>query len=487
MTRVVLANRAWLPEHGVSSSLLDGYYYEKIEHQRDEDLGIWEDVVVGIDLVVDSKNRRRLGFPRGDLPKLLSHLRPPYHVIDRRAVSPLGFDLLLNPKVRKDDRWPEQYELLQRWLRVGGGVIKAPAASGKSVIGVAAVCRTGLRTLFLFDQKAFLKQWLEEFYKHTNLAELEEFSGESLAGWFKGRRLFPITFCTFQKLQSQRTRQFMWDHRDYFGMVICDETHHVAARTNRNAVLLFNPLILGGVTATPHRKDKLEGIYFDVLGPIVASGGSEQLNPLMRLVYTGFEVQTNPYKPDFAQFGGFLNQMVKDKRRNDTIIRKVGMNLLEEQRCVLIVSERVRHCHKLRDMLSKHYNRDRIVVTTGDTPERNKIYKLVDKGKFNVLIASKVIDEGVNVNRLDTLHLATPTASRNRAEQRLGRIRRPFPGKRRPLGYDYIDEGHGSIFGAARARQIVYSEIGAMVVDDRTGLVVKVRQKRKGGRRGRRR
>jgi len=301
------------------------------------------------------------------------------------------------------------------------------------------------------------------------------------AGQRKYLTLWPITFATFQQLNTRRVKKFMRQHRDYFGMVICDETHHVASPTYRDAVLMFNPLVLGGVTATPFRKDELEHVYFDVLGPITASGGSEQLNPLVWLEHTGFEVQPNPHRADHVQFVLFLGQIAKSRSRNERIVRHVLRNM-RKGRCPLIVSERVEHCYKLAKMIGEAWSPDRVAVAVGETKDRKSLYKGVDHGRYDCLIASKVIDEGVNVIRLDTLHLATPLASRSRIEQRLGRIRRPYTpqmerrwGKKpRPVVYDYIDEGHGTMTGSSYARQQVYAQIGAEVKDRRTGLVVRV-------------
>jgi len=481
---ITVTNRAWIRESLVPNALLDDFYYETTEKVQD-DAGIWVDAPVPIDLVADSKCGRYLGFPRGNLTKVLDHFDGPW-IVDKRSIAPLGFPLELNATVEDDPRWPEQAELLDQWYAAGGGVLKAPAGSGKSVIGVAMTCHLGLRTLFLFDRRDFRDQWLEEFHTHTNLADCEQIAGEVLAGAFKaGNRkylkLWPITFATFQQLNTRRVKKFMREHRDYFGMVICDETHHVASPTYREAVLNFNPYVLGGVTATPERRDELEDVYYDVLGPITASGGSEQLNPLVWIVYTGFEVTPNPYRADHVQFTLFLNQIAKSKSRNQLIVRNV-LRHLNKGRCPLIVSERVDHCHKLAKMLGDAWDRDRIAVAVGATKDRKSLYKGIDHGRYDCLIASKVIDEGVNVIRLDTLHLATPLASRARIEQRSGRIRRPYTEemvrrwgrKPRPEIWDYVDEGHGTMHGSGYARRQVYAKIGAEVRDRRTGLVINV-------------
>jgi superfamily II DNA or RNA helicase len=486
---ITLTNRAWIPKRDVSNKLLDEFYYEGTRKVLDE-FGIWIDEPVPIDLVADSKCGRYLGFPRGNLPKLLRHFDDPT-ILDKRSIATLGFPLQLNVAVADDPRWTEQVELLASWYEAGGGVLKAPAGSGKSVLGVALTCHLGLRTLFLFDRKDFRDQWLEEFHKHTNLSDVEHVAGMPLAGALRGGgrktlKLWPITFATFQQLHTRRVRQFMQENRNYFGMVITDECHHVASPTYRDAVLTFNPLVLGGVTATPTRKDELQGVYYDVLGPITVSGGSEQLKPLVWLVYTGFEVRPNPHRADHVQFTLFLNQIATDRDRNALIVSNVRKHL-EKGRCPLIVSDRVKHCQILAQLIGKFWNPDRIAVAIGETKERKNIYRGIDHGRYDCLIASKVIDEGVNVIRLDSLHIATPLASRSRIEQRVGRIRRPYTeimlnrwgDKPRPEVYDYLDEGHGVIYGAARIRQQVYAQIGAEVRDRRTGIVVKLMPKKR--------
>jgi superfamily II DNA or RNA helicase len=202
------------------------------------------------------------------------------------------------------------------------------------------------------------------------------------------------------------------------------------------------------------------------------------MDPTVYLHYTGFEVNPNKYYPDFAQWGLFLKQMSRDKNRNHLIVQNVAREV-NKGRCVLVISEVVKHCYHLRDLLAERIDYERIAVATGQTRNREVVYKDVNRGHYDVLIASKVIDEGVSIERLDTCHLATPTASRARAEQRPGRIRRPLPGKKDPVVHDYIDEGHGMIYGSARIRMNVYKLIGAKMIDARTGAEVRVQPGRR--------
>jgi len=180
------------------------------------------------------------------------------------------------------------------------------------------------------------------------------------------------------------------------------------------------------------------------------------------LVPTGASVRANPYFNDWAQWNIFLSQLIKNEDRNKLICKNVIKDL-KKGRCILVVSDRVQHCFILENMLVTDFGiaPSSIVVVVGQTIDRKKIYDAVNDGQYDILIASKVIDEGINIQRLDTLHIATPLGSKPRVEQRVGRIRRPKLGKLRPLIYDYLDGGHGQIYGAARSRTKVYYAIGA--------------------------
>lgn len=54
---------------------------------------------------------------------------------------------------------------------------------------------------------------------------------------------------------------------DEFGLIICDEAHHAAARTYRDIFGYFHPEKLIGFTATPNRGDKvrLDTVFQDII------------------------------------------------------------------------------------------------------------------------------------------------------------------------------------------------------------------------------
>lgn len=458
------------------TSLLHAYYYitkHWVKEDPDDYQSAWSEIDRGIDLVKNG-TKNRVGLPRGDLKKITDVLTPSrFELQDYRTIFPLDFDFALHDYVSQDDRYPAQLELLKQWLIAGGGVVQAPAASGKSIIGVMATQATGQRTLCLFDRKDFLFQWHKEFCKHTNLEQVEREAGRQLMGVYSGTECWPITFATFQSLQTPRGSLFRQQHRDAFGLIIVDECHHLPAKTYRDTVMSFNPLLFLGVTATPVRKDGLEGILYDILGPLAATGGAEQLNPIVFIHRTAATVKTHKGLPDFAQWGYFLSQLAKDKIRNQLLVEYLVKDF-NDGRCILGISERVNHLSTLKSLLANHIDPAKIAIVHGGTPDRERLYEQVENGRYQILLASKVIDEGVNITRLDTLHLLLPFGSKGaRCEQRVGRIRRKHPDKKRPLVRDYLEVANTRLYGAAKGRLNVYNTIGAEVIDAKTKMILK--------------
>ena len=72
--------------------------------------------------------------------------------------------------------------------------------------------------------------------------------------------------------------------------------------------------------------------------------------------------------------------------------------------------------------------------------EREQAIEDMRSGKKHFLFASyKLAKEGLDIPRLDRLHLATPQKDYAIIVQSVGRIARTFDGKEQPICYDYVD------------------------------------------------
>ena len=70
---------------------------------------------------------------------------------------------------------------------------------------------------------------------------------------------------------------------------------------------------------------------------------------------------------------------------------------------------------------------------------RREAISAVDQGRIQVLFATKLADEGLDIQRLNRLFLTCPIRSKNKVNQQIGRIMRTFPGKKDAIVYDFKD------------------------------------------------
>lgn len=419
-------------------------------------------------------------FSRGDLGKL-SRVFSDFEIVDERAAPPMGIPLTFGGPTENPEAFgvdpdrvitalrPIQERILREWLDHGYGIIKAPTASGKSVMLCWLIAHLGVKTLLLSHERRHLKVLQERLYEATNLGELETEAGEPLLGYFKrGKGDFPITLSTFQAFNSKLGKKALGDIKDNFGLIWVDECHHSGASTYHWVFSGFNSFYRGGTTATPTRKDKLHFAIYNTLGPVVAESKVEQLACKVTWVRTGIAVPPWIMRRMYP-FSMIQTWLGKCDELNDLILDMVIKDIRDDRK-VLILLERRAQCFLLqRNLEASGYKVELILggqnVGKIDFSEINR--RLVD-GELHAIIGTKVMNENVDIPRLDCLHLPTPSANNEMEEQRVGRIRRPWPPgstvetstKPTPLVRAYCYDGAKLANVGEHTRRRVYTRLG---------------------------
>ena len=133
----------------------------------------------------------------------------------------------------------------------------------------------------------------------------------------------------------------------------------------------------------------------------------------------------------------YKNYIVENDDRNDLII-KSARKLVKEGKKVLILVVRVGHGNILMDKLSDEF---RVKFLDGAKSTKNRMDSIQEMkdGKLDILIASKIFDQGVDIPELDALILAGSGKSSGRALQRIGRVIRRSKGKKEAIVVEFFD------------------------------------------------
>jgi len=182
-----------------------------------------------------------------------------------------------------------------------------------------------------------------------------------------------------------------------------------------------------------------------------AVNGSEAAGKAYRLkrdAETSAQVDTD--------FAWFASEVTLDDQRNRTI-RAICQAEVAEGRRVLVLSGRVDHSEWLAAFIS--IGGVKATALTGESTKghREGALEALRSGDIDVLCATSLADEGLDVVKLDTVILAAPQRAAGRTLQRVGRTMRPSPGKS-PRVFDLVDTA-GVLRNQWYARKRAYKKL----------------------------
>jgi len=223
-------------------------------------------------------------------------------------------------------------------------------------------------------------------------------------------------------------------------LFIFDECQYAASETlqflHRASVSAKHRFLFSG---TPWRDTGDDILIEAVSGPKIVDVSATFL------IKNGYLVRPKIYFLDVPVMRGvgknyhdvYKNYIVENDDRNDLIL-KSARKLVKEGKKVLILVVRVGHGNVLMDKLSDEF---RVKFLDGAKSSKNRMDSIreMKDGKLDILIASKIFDQGVDIPELDALILAGSGKSSGRALQRIGRVIRRSKGKAEAIVVEFFD------------------------------------------------
>ena len=135
--------------------------------------------------------------------------------------------------------------------------------------------------------------------------------------------------------------------------------------------------------------------------------------------------------------------MATDNNRNITLVKGIVANA---DKPTLVLSARVEHLHQLYKMLPTRFQNVACVIDGSMTSKVDKLLReryieQMRTGEKKILFATyQLAKEGLDIPRLEILHMVTPQKDYAVVAQSIGRIARACEGKGQPICFDYIDK-----------------------------------------------
>ncbi|QSY98685.1 DEAD/DEAH box helicase family protein (plasmid) [Rhizobium bangladeshense] len=412
-------------------------YLPKFSEEGDEPVRLYDDSRPGFIGVPRSfgkhwfaglpyEDRRSMGYPI-----TVGRLPDPHHpsVKDPQAQLQFRQDLLVGMRTHEDM------------------IASAATGSGKTVCSLATAAELGGTTLVLLHLGRLLDQWYEEIPDKLGIPQSEVGMIRADRCEYEGKK-FVVAMLHSLVSRGLGGDGYPIELRDHFRTVIADEVHKMGTNQFAPVMPMFNSYYRLGLSATVEREDGGDRVFFWHIGPIHVTSTAEALE---------CDVHVLDYDcgPAFELWGQDMPArsrcLAQDPRRNALLARTIK-RFYDTGRQALIVGDGVLHLQTLMDMAERlGVPRSAMGQFTGDVQtvtwewdlktrrEKRKIKKRklskaeLDGVKSNsqlIFATYGMMTEGIDIPRLDAGLDVTP---RGKATQLIGRIRRPRPGKKRPV------------------------------------------------------
>ena len=257
-----------------------------------------------------------------------------------------------------------------------------------------------------------------------------------------------------------------------YGLVVVDECHQLPAATFEACVRQAPSRCWLGLTATPYRRDGLEGLIALQCGPTRFEIGAKDAtgaHAVQRQLIV-HETRAETTEDEAGSIQAVFGALVEDERRTEQICGDVHDAVTAGRTC-LVLTQRTDHIEAIVAHLAALG--DDALVLRGGLAKRARAavagaIASRPQGTGIVLVATgSYLGEGFDWPELDTLFLAFPLAFKGRVVQYVGRLLRTHAGKQRVELHDYVDARIPVLDRMYAKRLSAYSALGFEVPEKR--------------------
>lgn len=349
----------------------------------------------------------------------------------------------LNVSVKGEVIIPYDYQIeaVQYGLHNKRAVMLSPTASGKSLI-IYCMMRWlidhGQKIVLIVPSTSLVEQLYSDFkdYSTVNGWNVEDHVHQLYSGKDKSFNKM-VLLTTWQSLYTDKKSNFDRKFFDQFGAVLVDETHGLAATAISSVIeKIYNAEWRVGVTGTLQNEQchalQVQGLMgkayqVTTTKKLMDANKVSKLKIECHICQYPMEVKKQLYGLDYD---AEANYIVSNTRRN----MYIATQALRASGNTLVLFQWVeKHGKPLHDLVNK-YNKSgkRVYLIYGEmaVEERERIRKELETVDDAIIIASyQIFSTGINVPSIENIIFTSPTKSKIRVLQSIGRGLRLKDGK----------------------------------------------------------
>jgi superfamily II DNA or RNA helicase len=385
-----------------------------------------------------------------------------------------------------------QVMAVRKAVNIKMGIIEIPTAGGKTevALGITQLLLNNnfiKKTLIITPSVPIVKQFRDR-------ALIRGFQKSEVGCVYGQEKEFdkPLVFAVINTLAlgiKEGNKQVL-DLIQNADLIIMDEAHHGRSDSFQAVAYLSNSEYLIGMSGTPFKDrrnilaDMGDATIYGLIGRIIFKISQKTLVNKGYIADTAIFMKPvgGAYKKYKSQFNTiYKREIVDNDVRNKYIIDYC--DIFYQERLSVIVSVNIKdHATSLMQLLRKHYPDIRAICIFGGSEahvyddvgylEKYRInqeafFADFENGLYDVIIATQVMDEGVDLPSVGALILAGAGKSLRQVRQRLGRgVRSKKTGRNEVFILDFFDRGHVWMFQQSRKRLDIYlNEVESDVIE----------------------
>ncbi len=328
----------------------------------------------------------------------------------------------------------EAVDIIETMVEGENRLIALPTASGKTVIFSSVAAKAKGKVLIIVPSKELRIQAIDKLKKldpdcdvGSVQANINEFDHK-------------ICVATRQSLSHKKsTRLEKMLELGEFEYAIFDEVHMGLDQIKLILNKLNNDIKICGFTATPY-SDKLKDIFDKI------SYGKS----ILEMIKNGylcepraFQIQTDQDISNVKTVAGEFNQKslqdaIDTPYRNKQIV-DAYLKYAKDRKHTVIFTAGIEHSNNIMDAFNERGINCKTVNSKTDKDDREELLDAFAKAKFPVITNCNILTVGWDLEKLDCIILASPTKSKTKYVQQIGRGLRIHPSKSDCLILDMKD------------------------------------------------
>ena len=321
-------------------------------------------------------------------------------------------------------------------LKYNRKLIISPTGSGKSLM-IYAVARYHVgrkrRILLVVPTTSLVEQMFKDFQDYG--WDVEKYCHKVYAGRKKSTQQ-RVTISTWQSIYNMDKQWF-----SQFDVIIGDEAHQFKSKSligimSRLKETKYRYGFTGTLSGSQTHTWVLEGLF----GPSYKVTQTSDLQKKGQLAKLDIRIilLKHPAIP-FDDYREEMNYIIEHDKRN-LFIKNLTLSLKGNS---LVLFSRVEaHGEPLYNLINEGNDRKVFYVHGGvDSEEREEVRSIVDREADAIIVASYgTFSTGINIKNLHNVVFASPSKSRIRNLQSIGRVLRKGKNKNRAMLYDIADD-----------------------------------------------